>query len=74
MLTCNVYTFQLRFAGGLEPTPAVIGRSHSLLGSLLESPIKEAGVPGENLHVHGENVQTPHRKAPAGIEPGTLFL
>jgi len=28
---------------------------------------EEAGVPGENPHIHGENMQTPHRKAPAGI-------
>ena len=27
---------------------------------------EEAGVPGENPRLHGENMQTPHRKAPAG--------
>jgi len=32
---------------------------------------EEAGVPGENPRIHGENMQTPHRKAP---EPGTLLL
>ena len=28
---------------------------------------EEAGVPGENPHMHRENFQTPHRKAPAEI-------
>jgi len=37
-------------------------RSHSLLRTILES----AGVPGENPRIHGENMQTPHRKAPGG--------
>ena len=51
--------------------------SHSLLGSILESVInltcmffgrwEEARVPGQNPHIHRENMQTPHRKAPAGI-------
>jgi len=27
---------------------------------------EEAGVPGENPRIHGENMLTPHRKAPAG--------
>jgi len=27
---------------------------------------EEAGVPGENPRIHGENMQTPHREAPAG--------
>jgi len=27
---------------------------------------EEARVPGENPCIHGENMQTPHRKAPAG--------
>jgi len=27
---------------------------------------EEAGVPGENPRIHGENIQTPHRKAPCG--------
>ena len=27
---------------------------------------EEAGVPGENPRIHGENMQTPHRKAPGG--------
>jgi len=27
---------------------------------------EEAGVPGENPGIYGENTQTPHRKAPAG--------
>ena len=35
---------------------------------------EEAGVPGENPRIHGENMQTPHRKAPGGVEPGTLSL
>ena len=30
---------------------------------------EEAGVSGENQRIHGENMQTPHRKAPA--ENGT---
>jgi len=28
---------------------------------------EEAGVPGENPHIHRENMQNPHRKDPAGI-------
>ena len=34
---------------------------------------EEAGVSGENPRIHGENMQTPHRKTP-GAEPGTLSL
>ena len=30
---------------------------------------EEAGIPGENPRIHGENMQTPHRKAPAGCIP-----
>ena len=33
---------------------------------------EEARVPRENPRIHGENMQTPHRKA--GIKPGTLLL
>jgi len=33
---------------------------------------EEAGEPGENPHMHGENMQTPHRKM--GVEPGALLL
>jgi len=33
---------------------------------------EEAGVPGENPRLHGENMQTPHRKNQPGVEPGTL--
>jgi len=31
---------------------------------------KEAGVPGEDPLIHGENMQTPHRKALAWIRGG----
>ena len=51
-------------------------RSHSLLRTILESPInltcmfsgqwEEVGVPRETPRIHGENMQTPHRKAPGG--------
>jgi len=33
---------------------------------------EEVGVPGEKPHIHGENLQTPHRKIQPGLEPGTL--
>ena len=33
----------------------------------------EAGVPRENSRIHGENMQTPHRKAPAGIQTVLLW-
>jgi len=35
---------------------------------------EEAGVPGQNPRIHGENIQTPHRKAQLGFKPGTLLL
>ena len=34
---------------------------------------EEAGVPGENPRIHGENMQTPHRKNQPGVEPRTLY-
>jgi len=35
---------------------------------------EEAGVPGENPHIHGENMQTPTERPQPGSEPGTLSL
>ena len=35
---------------------------------------EEAGVPGENPRIHGENMQIAHRKNQLGFEPRTLLL
>ena len=53
-------------------------RSHSVLGSILESPVNltcmflDGGRKPEDPHIHGDDMQTPHRGAPAGIQ--TLLL
>ena len=35
---------------------------------------EKARVPGKNPDIHGENMQTPHRKNQLGFEPGSLLL
>uniref|UniRef100_A0A8C6T3L1 N-acetylglucosamine-1-phosphotransferase subunits alpha/beta n=1 Tax=Neogobius melanostomus TaxID=47308 RepID=A0A8C6T3L1_9GOBI len=35
--------------------------------------VGETGVPGGNLRRHGENMQTPHRKAPSSVKPECLL-
>ena len=54
----------IRIPGGLQAVPAATEPNMNVLGWW-----EEAGVNGENPHVHGENVHAPHRKK---LEPGTL--
>uniref|UniRef100_A0A3Q1CDT6 Myosin IXb n=1 Tax=Amphiprion ocellaris TaxID=80972 RepID=A0A3Q1CDT6_AMPOC len=63
---------ELEYAEALAVNQLKLRRQNTHIFGLWE----EAGVPGENPHMHRENMQTPCRKIPGkpGREPGTFLL